>query len=391
MTNPLRNRPKKSQKDINKQNEPSKAMKAVSSSSNLAPSTSIKPASAPANNSSQPKKMTNHPPAIQQLYRMLQKSKRITNQLNKQQLKFGINQTSLSSWLKEKSTIQKRVTYNGGTVKCQRTAAYPRLEQALYNWFLEAQSHQMPTNDEILRTKAHKFANLLNIDLKLSNGWLYKFKNRFHIQMPPNKSLATETCSGLKGSKIRLTYHLCCNADGSDKLEPLVIGNAKKPRCFGKKLASYWGYDYHHNKTAWMTATIMAPWLQKLDNRFRREKRHVLLLLDNFSAHIKGMDGLCLTNLKVEFLPPNLTSVLQPCDAGIIRAFKAYYQKQFLEFAMTQYKDNPEAHGKTVFNINQLEAMHLARSAWESVPISNGTVRVILNPYKNPHSYQRNG
>ncbi|KAH9441410.1 hypothetical protein Pst134EB_030076 [Puccinia striiformis f. sp. tritici] len=34
---------------------------------------------------------------------------------------------------------------------------------------------------------------------------------------------------------------------------------------------------------------------------------------------------------------------------------------------MTQYEDDPEAHGTTVFNINQLEAMHLARSAWESV------------------------
>ncbi|KAA1095830.1 tigger transposable element derived 3 [Puccinia graminis f. sp. tritici] len=59
--------------------------------------------------------------------------------------KFGINQTSLSCWLKE-----KRVAYNGGGVKRQRTAAYPQLEQALFNWFLEAQARHMPTNDDIL-------------------------------------------------------------------------------------------------------------------------------------------------------------------------------------------------------------------------------------------------
>ncbi|KAA1118791.1 hypothetical protein PGT21_006087 [Puccinia graminis f. sp. tritici] len=47
------------------------------------------------------------------------------------------------------------------------------------------------------------------------------------------------------------------------------------------------------------------------------------------------MEGLCLSNVKVHFLPPNLTSVLQPCDAGIIRAFKAHYRKRYLEFAMT--------------------------------------------------------
>ncbi|KAH9441407.1 hypothetical protein Pst134EB_030073 [Puccinia striiformis f. sp. tritici] len=163
---------KKSQKDINKQNEPSKAMKAVSSSSNLAPSTSMKPTSAPANNSSQPKKMiessSSNPAAISDASKKRKSgSRREAHNLDfklkvvqwhqdhksTQQataLKFGINQTSLSRWLKEKSTIQKRVTYNGGTVKRQRTAAYPRLEQALYNWFLEAQSRQMPTNDEIL-------------------------------------------------------------------------------------------------------------------------------------------------------------------------------------------------------------------------------------------------
>ncbi|KNF01369.1 hypothetical protein PSTG_05469 [Puccinia striiformis f. sp. tritici PST-78] len=308
--------------------------------------------------------------------------------------KFNINQTLLPRWLKAQETMQTRVTYNGGLVKRQQTAAHPQLEQALFNWFMEAQSCQMTTNDEILRTKAHKFANLLNVNLKLSNGWLNKFKSRFHInkielhgeadetgllyEMPPNKSLATKTCSGLKGSKVRLTYHLCCNVDGSDKLKPLIIGNAQKPRSFGKKFASFRGYDYHHNKTAWMTATIMALWLQKLDSRFRREKRQVLLLLDNFSAHIKRLDGLHLANLKVEFPPPNLTSVLQPCDAGIIRAFKAYYRKRFPEFAMSRYEENPDTDGTTAFNISQLEAMHMARAAWALV-----TQKTIANCWKH--------
>ncbi|KNF03736.1 hypothetical protein PSTG_03258 [Puccinia striiformis f. sp. tritici PST-78] len=61
--------------------------------------------------------------------------------------------TSLSRWLKDKATMKKRAAYHGGTVKRQQTAAYPQLEQALYNWFAEAQSRQMPINDEILRMK----------------------------------------------------------------------------------------------------------------------------------------------------------------------------------------------------------------------------------------------
>ncbi|POV95237.1 hypothetical protein PSTT_16361 [Puccinia striiformis] len=102
------------------------------------------------------------------------------------------------------------------------------------------------------------------------------------------------------------------------------------------------------------------------------------------NAHIKGLEGLCLPNLKVEFLPPNLTSVLQPCDAGMIRAFKANYRRQALESAMTRYEDNPNVDATAVFNMNQLEAMHLAREAWHSV-----TQKTIVNCWRHTGIIQR--
>ena len=36
-----------------------------------------------------------------------------------------------------------------------------------------------------------------------------------------------------------------------------------------------------------------------------------------------------LSNVKLIFIRPNLASVLQPCDAGIIRSFEAKYRKVF--------------------------------------------------------------
>ena len=48
--------------------------------------------------------------------------------------------------------------------------------------------------------------------------------------------------------------------------------------------------------------------------------RRVLLVVDNCPAHPRNIEG--LRNVELFFLPPNMTSKIQPCDVGIIRAFK---------------------------------------------------------------------
>ncbi len=61
--------------------------------------------------------------------------------------------------------------------------------------------------------------------------------------------------------------------------------------------------------------------------------RQVLFLLDNCPGHIpleKFTEmNMVLRNTRVFYLPPNMTSAVQPCDARIIRTFKVYYKKRF--------------------------------------------------------------
>ena len=47
-----------------------------------------------------------------------------------------------------------------------------------------------------------------------------------------DKTIARRQVEGSKKSKTRVTVALMCNADDVDKREPLIIGYAKKPRCF---------------------------------------------------------------------------------------------------------------------------------------------------------------
>ncbi|XP_064093830.1 tigger transposable element-derived protein 1-like [Macrobrachium nipponense] len=53
----------------------------------------------------------------------------------------------------------------------------------------------------------------------------------------------------------------------------------------------------------------------------------ILLLMDNAGGHATDLSH---EGIQVEFLPPNTTSLIQPMDQGVIRAFKALYTKNTL-------------------------------------------------------------
>jgi hypothetical protein len=64
--------------------------------------------------------------------------------------------------------------------------------------------------------------------------------------------------------------------------------------------------------------------IRKWNNELRRKNRKILLLVDNCPAHPHVQD---LSNIKLVFLPPNATYVLQPMDMGIIKSFKGYFRR----------------------------------------------------------------
>jgi hypothetical protein len=58
-----------------------------------------------------------------------------------------------------------------------------------------------------------------------------------------------------------------------------------------------------------------------------KEKKMILLLLGYCSAHKVDV---WLENVKLEFLPANSTSLLQPLDQGIIQNAKVHFRKHLV-------------------------------------------------------------
>lgn len=136
-------------------------------------------------------------------------------------------------------------------------------------------------------------------------------------------------------SKERITILMCSNAAGTKCLKPWVIGKSQNPRAFKGLNKDNLPVHYRANTKAWMTSKMFEEWYNKSFvpevKTFLTSKNlefKVLLILDNAPSHPQTLGN---QNIRVEFLPPNTTSVIQPLDQGIISTFKKIYIKRTFE------------------------------------------------------------
>lgn len=140
-----------------------------------------------------------------------------------------------------------------------------------------------------------------------------------------------------------------CVSSTGEKLLPLVIGKAARPRSFKGLDLCRIGIKYTNSYKSWMTSTIFQEYLKELNKIMAENNRKILLLVDNAPSHIVRED---LSHIRVEFLPKDTTSVLQPLDQGIIRSFKAHYKNILIQLPDCNRKqhsrnneDNQYGHG----------------------------------------------
>ena len=181
--------------------------------------------------------------------------------------------------------------------------------------------------------------------------------------MQPSRTMhyRGERCTGGKQSKERLSVLVCANMSGTEKSKLLVIGKSEKPRCF--KNVKTLPVVYRNNTKAWMTSSIFLEWLKSMDKKFRVEKRHCVLLIDNCPSHPNPLP-FPLTNLTIHFLPKNTTSHTQPCDAGIIRDLKRKYRTRLVKRMLAQIEASPTASN---YKPNVLDAIRMVSAAWDEV------------------------
>ena len=295
--------------------------------------------------------------------------------------KYGIGKSAVTEIKKNRVQIEQALLTKSPRNKlATRKVIYQTIEQKTLQFFKEAREKKFPVSGSSLRTAATTFAeDDGDTEFCGSRGWLRKFQdrnkisfqlqdgeaarvnveslNQWYSRLPeilrfyehrnvwnadesglffkqlPRKSLVSdaEKAKGIKVVKYRVFVLLAGSAVG-EKNPPLIIGKSKQPRGFTKHNVRAYdttaiGFSYAKNSSAWMTTVIFEKWLDGLNDTLMIQGRTILLILDNCSSH----NVMSRSNVDLLFLPPNVTSVAQPLDAGIIKSFKDGFRKQMFE------------------------------------------------------------
>ena len=226
----------------------------------------------------------------------------------------------------------------------------------------------------------------------------------FWRSIPKNTQVrrGEDKSKGKKSSKERLSVLVGCNATGMHRLKLAVVGKSKNPRAFrGINIEQSLPVVYYNSKKAWFNQAIFTDWfLSYFVPAVRKYQEEVLkiapddvravLILDNAPAHpseekIVSRDG----KIKVLYLPPNTTSVIQPTDQGVICAMKRHYVRRYLNEVLAVIEDDEsevDIRGErtlaNIKNYNIRSAIYNFAAAWQDfkVPVlSNSWKRLVAD------------
>ncbi|XP_046629071.1 jerky protein homolog-like [Neodiprion virginianus] len=350
-------------------------------------------------------------------------------------LAYNVGNATITDIKKNKDKILSFVSTSDGEHGAQKrkalkSAQNPVLDKALSEWFTQTRSLGQPISGPILCEKALDLNNRIggSSDFKASSGFLKNFKTRHGIRelqvqgetlsadseaaekfkqnfativeeegysrddvynadetglnwkSLPTKSLASrrETAApGFKVSKERITAMTCANAAGTHRLPLLLIGKAKKPRCF--KNVTGLPVIYKAQNSAWMDSRLFCDWytndFMKNVKEWRKAQHktgRVLLLLDNAPSHpsaevLNSLDP----DFEVRFLPPNVTSLIQPMDQGVIEKMKRLYRKEVLRRLFMAEENTEDSIVQFAKTINLKHCCYMIADAWASLTERN--------------------
>lgn len=294
-------------------------------------------------------------------------------------------------------------------MKRQRIPIYIDLESKLYRWFQRKKLVGDYLTDNIIINKAKEIETEVpsTSNFKASRGWLQNWKKKYDIgkyttdlneiaannfireflqillqedineedvynmdetsllwkALPWKTLVHEEKYLIIKGENRKtdiVTVAFCANASGTHKLPLLFVNKFANPRAL-KHCKDTLPVVYKSHCNACVNEDIFREWYtnhfkQSVKERQLQEQRKgkVILLVDNFKAHKLEKKELDDGHFRLIFLPPNMSSLIQPMDQGVITQCKKIFRLELLHRVCCTFSTS----FKIIFTIIQFSHIH---------------------------------
>ncbi|XP_026470953.1 tigger transposable element-derived protein 1-like [Ctenocephalides felis] len=320
-------------------------------------------------------------------------------------------EVALSLWIQECN--QKMVPLNGPMVREKAKYLYTNFKepdgsgeytdggfQASEGWFNKFKARQSLHNVKLVEEAAfadrpspeqysEQFANLV------AEGG-YKPEQVFNIhtielfwkRMPKKTFIykSEKSACGFKAAKDRVTLLLCSNASGDCVIKPLMLYSLLNPQALINQNKNNLPVFWRANKKGCITSAIFCDWFRtcfvsEVKTYLKKQNLYfkALLVLEDEPAHSRKLE-IMHPSIKVTFLPPSITAVLEPMNQGIIQVFKLYYMRRTFKILLNNMEYNPDLDlmeswrkfdiAKCIVNIKEsLDELdpHTLKSCWNKL------------------------
>ncbi|CAB5377698.1 unnamed protein product [Rhizophagus irregularis] len=264
--------------------------------------------------------------------------------------KYNVGKSTITDILKE-SERWLTITESQENVKKFCGPKWPQLEDTLGLWVDNALNTKQDIDGNILKMKASYFAEQFSIeDFHHSEGWLGGFKKWHGLRQFKKQGEAESAPSAKSIERDRLALQQFLTT-----YNPEDIWN-------GDETGLFWKME---------PSRVLAR--NSLSGHKKEKSRVTIFCATNATDETQEK----LDSIDVKFLPPNTTTKLQPCDAGIIHSFKCHYKRLFLQNWINAYDDMQDGIVEELADYTIYDALQNAAEAWSMV-----TSQTISNCWK---------
>ncbi|XP_054737670.1 jerky protein homolog-like [Anastrepha obliqua] len=287
---------------------------------------------------------------------------------------FNFGKSTVNDWRRDRRSIEEfcskmEFDRNLGSRCTRKKPICEVIDEALWIWFLQERRRGTPIGGPILKEKALAIHQKINIggDFVASDGWLNRWKKRhgIHFAHVSGEKLSADT-SGVTEFKTKFGEMV-----KTEELSPEQVDNMDETGINIKMLPETTFLGSHEQSASGFKKNKERITVTVCSNAAGTHKIprfvNAILVLDNAPTYPRdcGVD-----DIKLVYLAPNVTSLVQPMDQGVIESLKRRYRRKLVSEILQHSESEDKGLLDVIKKIHIKDVIYILATAFQEMPFS---------------------